>query len=169
MPLMEAMACGLPAIATDWGAHQEFVHAGNAYPLAVRGTVPAVAKCPYYEGFSWADPDPGHLRRLMRQVYENQEEARRRGLAAACEMAERWTWPNAARRIIEATNSVYFAGQRLANRFPIGIPETLQAANARTVRAFHTRWYRPENCIVLVVGDVEHSRLVELAKKPLKR
>jgi zinc protease len=30
---------------------------------------------------------------------------------------------------------------------------------------FFDRWYRPENCIVLVVGDVEHDRLVQLAKK----
>jgi len=30
---------------------------------------------------------------------------------------------------------------------------------------FFDRWYRPENCIVLVVGDVQHDRLVELAKK----
>ena len=62
MPLMEAMACGLPSIATDWGAHTEFVHEGIAYPLRIRTTIPAVAKCPYYEGFRWADPDPEHLR-----------------------------------------------------------------------------------------------------------
>ena len=98
MPLMEAMACGLPTIATDWGAHTEFVHEGIAYPLQVRGTIPAVAKCPYYEGFSWADPDPEHLRHLLRHVYENREEARRRGAAAAREMAEKWTWDHSARQ-----------------------------------------------------------------------
>src|SRR6202000_1130351 len=74
MPLMEAMACGVPAIATDWGAHQEFVHPGIAYPLRVRKLVPAVAKCPYYEGFRWAEPDAEHLRFLLRHVYENREE-----------------------------------------------------------------------------------------------
>lgn len=101
MPLMEALACGLPAIATDWGAHQEFFHAGIGYPLRSRGLVPAVAKCPYYEGFSWADPDPEHLRYLLRHVYENRKEARRKGELAAEEMAERWTWDHAARRIVQ--------------------------------------------------------------------
>ena len=99
MPLMEAMACGLPAIATDWGAHTEFVHDGIAYPLRIRKTIPAVAKCPYYEGFSWADPDPEHLRYLLRRVYENREEAKARGAAAAREMADKWTWNRAAAKI----------------------------------------------------------------------
>ena len=101
MPLMEAMACGLPSIATDWGAHTEFVHEGIAYPLRVKGTIPAVAKCPYYEGFSWADPDPDHLRHLLRHVFEHPAEARARGTAAAREMAEKWTWDRSAARISE--------------------------------------------------------------------
>ena len=106
MPLMEALACGLPAIATDWGAHKEFFHDGIGYPLRIRRTVPAVAKCPYYEGFAWADPDPEHLRYLLRFVYESREEARSRGRAAAEEMAERWTWDQAASRIVERLEAV---------------------------------------------------------------
>ena len=100
MPLMEAMACGLPTIATDWGAHTEFAHEGISYPLRIRRTIPAVAKCPYYDGFSWADPDPDHLRFLLRRVYENQEEARAKGASAASEMAKKWTWDHAAARIL---------------------------------------------------------------------
>ncbi len=106
MPLMEAMACGLPAIATDWGAHQEFLNERIAYPLRLQGTIPAVAKCPYYKGYSWADPDPEHLRELLRKVYEDRDEARRRGAAAAEEMAERWTWDNTARILDERLAAV---------------------------------------------------------------
>ena len=106
MPLMEAMACGLPTIATDWGAHRAFVHDRIAYPLAVRGTIPAVAKCPYYSGYSWADPDPEHLRHLLRTVYEGRDEARRRGRAAAREMAEKWSWQATARRIVERLQTI---------------------------------------------------------------
>ena len=32
-------------------------------------------------------------------------------------------------------------------------------------RKFFDRWYRPDNCVVLVVGDVQHSQLVQLAKR----
>ena len=99
MPLMEAMACGLPSIATDWGAHTEFVHSGNSYPLRSRRTIPAVAKCPYYEGFRWADPDPEHLRYLLRHVYEGRDDARRIGAAAGREMAEKWSWEKSAQKI----------------------------------------------------------------------
>ena len=106
MPLMEAMACGLPSIATDWGAHRDFVHDGISYPLRVRGTVPAVAKCPYYEGFAWGDPDPEHLRHLLRHVYENRDEARARGRLAAQEMVERWTWDHAASRIVARLEAI---------------------------------------------------------------
>ena len=33
MPVLEAMACGLPAIATDWSGPADFLHDGVGYPL----------------------------------------------------------------------------------------------------------------------------------------
>lgn len=110
LPLMEAMACGRPAIATDWGAHREFVHDGIAYPLRVRGLVPAVSSNPNYEGFRWADPDPEHLGYLLRHVFEHRDEAREKGMRAASEMAERWTWRRAAERIAARIGEITAAG-----------------------------------------------------------
>jgi zinc protease len=80
-------------------------------------------------------------------------------------LAERRERNGPERRIIEATNEVYFAGQRLANRFPIGTVETLQAATARSVQAFHRRWYRPENAVIVIAGDADPARLAALVEQ----
>ena len=61
MTVLEAMACGLPVIATNWSGYTEFFNAGNGYPVDYR-LVPAEARCPYYAGFQWADPSYEHLR-----------------------------------------------------------------------------------------------------------
>ena len=101
MPVLEAMACGLPAIATGWSALSDFLHEGVGYPLAVKSLVPAIARCPWYEGFEWAQPDVEHLRVLMRSVAEAPEEARRRGAAAAAEVAARYSLEHVAERVKE--------------------------------------------------------------------
>jgi hypothetical protein len=106
MPVIEAMACGLPVIATDWSAHCDFMTEENAYPLPVERLVPAVAKCPYYEGFSWAEPSYRHLRRLMRHVFENRTEASEKGSKASRDVLSGWTWDHAASKIISRLDQI---------------------------------------------------------------
>ena len=101
MPILEAMASGLPAIATDWSAIPDFLHEGVGYPLAVKSLVPARARCPWYDGFEWAEPDVDHLRALMRSVTEDPVEARRRGTAAAAEVAATYSIERAVERVVE--------------------------------------------------------------------
>ncbi len=99
MPVIEAMACGLPVIATDWSAHRDFMTEDVAYPLQVAQLIPAKAKCPYYEGFRWADPDEDHLIHLMRYVVEHQDEAKVKGALASKKVLGAWTWRHAAQQI----------------------------------------------------------------------
>jgi glycosyltransferase involved in cell wall biosynthesis len=99
MPVLEAMACGLPTIATAWSGPADFLHEGVGFPLEVASLVPAETRCPYYEGFEWAQPDFEHLRFLMRQVFSSPDAARRKGLAAAAEVAASRTWEHVASRV----------------------------------------------------------------------
>lgn len=101
MPILEAMACGLPVIATNWSSQADFMTESNSLRLEVESLVPAVAKCPYYDGFRWAQPSYEHLRALMRWVYEHQAEARAIGDRAAQDAARLWSWESAASKMMD--------------------------------------------------------------------
>lgn len=101
MPILEAMACGLPVIATNWSSQVDFMNESNSLRLEVESLIPAVAKCPYYQGFRWAQPSYEHLRYLMRWVFEHQDEARVIGQNAARDAISRWTWRHSTQNMIQ--------------------------------------------------------------------
>ncbi|WP_133365711.1 M16 family metallopeptidase [Qipengyuania sediminis] len=70
-------------------------------------------------------------------------------------LAEKRDNSGPAERTGEQARQTIFAGQLLSRRAPIGTEATLAAATGRSVEAFHRRWYRPENAVVVVVGDVD--------------
>lgn len=80
-------------------------------------------------------------------------------------LAERRDNAGPGRRIQDATRQVFFAGQRLAVRNPIGTIETLEGATPASVRAFHQRWYRPENTVVVLVGDADPRLLAMIVER----
>ncbi|KLI63063.1 peptidase M16 [Aurantiacibacter marinus] len=49
--------------------------------------------------------------------------------------------------------SFLYPGSAVSNRMPIGLTETLQAADGDALRALYQRHYRPENMALVIVGD----------------
>jgi zinc protease len=44
-------------------------------------------------------------------------------------------------------------------RQPIGLKDVIQTVSADTIRGFYQRWYRPENAVVVAVGDLPRAEL----------
>lgn len=80
-------------------------------------------------------------------------------------LAEKRERGGAAERVQDALREVLYAGQPLAERAPIGTDRTLLAARQDAVRAFHARWYRPENTVVVLAGDRPTAELEALVRK----
>lgn len=93
----QAMAVGRPCIAVRFGGHAEFIHDGVAFPLNYR-LVPAGYN--YSGGGVWAEPDLDHAVELMRGVYRNPKECRKRGEAAARQM-HALTWEKSNRALLD--------------------------------------------------------------------
>lgn len=99
LPLIEAMACGIPALYSDWGAQLEFA-AGRGIPVPIVAEVPAAVK----NEESWDQNSPGNfaepnfmeLKRLLREAYSNFEDYKRRALIESEQIRTQFTWENAA-------------------------------------------------------------------------
>ncbi|MDH3330268.1 MAG: insulinase family protein, partial [Desulfobulbaceae bacterium] len=80
-------------------------------------------------------------------------------------LAEKRTRDSVGYRLYKQKTQFFFAGTRVTERLPIGTEETLQKANAELLRHYYDSWYRPENTILIVVGDVNPEIVKELIDK----
>lgn len=80
-------------------------------------------------------------------------------------LAEKRSRDSAAARVSKKQLQFDFAGTLVAERDPIGVEEVLSSANSSLLRSFYDRWYRPENMIVVVVGDLSPQDTVKLLEQ----
>ena len=90
---LEALACQLPVIATDWGPLNDFLSEHNSFPLATNGVVAAEPdEDELVAGHRWAEPNLDQLRNQMRKVFANGKEAARRAEEGRRQVVERFGW-----------------------------------------------------------------------------
>jgi glycosyltransferase involved in cell wall biosynthesis len=101
LPILESMACGVPAIVTRYSAPLDYLDENNSYLIDVAKMVEAHDDDFNIHTGLWAEPDIPHLRRLMRNAFEDRSQLREKGLRARA-TAEQFTWDNSARVALDA-------------------------------------------------------------------
>ncbi|MDE3178151.1 MAG: glycosyltransferase [Acidobacteriota bacterium] len=92
-PFLEALGCGLPVIATGWGGQMDFLNESNSYLIESKLTeVPKDVVVNISAGHRWAQPEEGHLRALMRQVYSHPVEARSKAQRGLEDVRAQYDW-----------------------------------------------------------------------------
>ena len=71
----------------------------------------------------------------------------------------------AGSRLRDQQIPVLFYESKYAERLPIGKPEVLKAFQPDRLRAFYTKWYRPDRMAVVAVGDVDVAEIEALIRK----
>ena len=106
-PFMEAMASGVPVIATRWGAHLEFMNDANSFLIESDGLVAADdPDAPVYAGQRWASPSVSDLVSKLRLVHADPELTRATGTRARRDMVELWPWSRAAEAMAERLREI---------------------------------------------------------------
>lgn len=101
LPLIEAMACGIPAIYSNWGGQLEFAE-GRGIPINIKGEISAGTQLDEY--YSWtkgapgffAEPDFDDLSTKMKEVVKNFTVYKKKALEQSDEIREQFTWEKSA-------------------------------------------------------------------------
>jgi glycosyltransferase involved in cell wall biosynthesis len=81
--MAECMYLGKPVIATAYSGNMDFMDEDNSLLVEYRMVPLHEGDYMYWRGQQWADPNVAHAARLMRQVFDDRDLARRIGANAA--------------------------------------------------------------------------------------
>ena len=98
LPMLEALACGLPVIATAGGAADAFLDDDVAYRVPARRLpLSGVLRGEQLVGDGWwLEPDVAALASTLRHVAANPAEARAKAMLGSQRARRDWTWERAA-------------------------------------------------------------------------
>ena len=108
LSLLKAMSCEKPVITMDRFLPENMCTPDNSY--TVDSTFVAGYEHEYYyysEYMLWIRPVIEELKKKLREVFENQNEAEKKGLRARKGVLDKWTWDYSAKKAVESILDSY--------------------------------------------------------------
>jgi glycosyltransferase involved in cell wall biosynthesis len=127
--MAESMWAAKPVIATSYSGNLDYMTERNSYLVDYRLVPIGPGHAPYPPYGVWAEPDVDHAARLMREVFDEREEALRRGRVAAVD--------------IRASHSPEAAGRIMAERLMLLLGSPVWSSLSRGAHRpgpLHTGW-----------------------------
>ena len=103
LPLIEAMACGTPAIYSNWGGQLEFAE-GKGVPVSISELRPANKEHKDFPG-DYCEPDWDDLKRKMRQAYDYNTAMWIKSVSDSKEIHKKFNWEIIAENASKIINS----------------------------------------------------------------
>jgi glycosyltransferase involved in cell wall biosynthesis len=115
LPALEAIACGIPVLASNHSAHLEFLTvAGEPRPGVelIDGKLELYEKGDsfYYHGFHWFNPSVDDMRKKMRKMYNEYEKYKEAALETSKIIRKEYDWSVSTKRIVERLEEIYKKG-----------------------------------------------------------
>lgn len=106
LTMLEAGACKIPVITTNYGGHLDFLNKQNSTLTDYK-----IVKCPkegqyhfFHPNSLIAEPEIEHVKEMMRHVKNNYDEATKKAELLYAQIKDRYTWTNVADQILKLVN-----------------------------------------------------------------
>ena len=109
LPLFEAGLAGNPVIATNCGGNTEFMTEENSYLVDYQTTFVSGMSSfnPWYLGNQqWAEPNLVEASSIMRYVFDNREEALKKGKLLKKDIVDKYSWEKIADILVERLSNI---------------------------------------------------------------
>ena len=109
LPILEAMACGTPAIVPNLGSARDFCSEQTAFLVPAEEQTYPIDKIGPYELVSdpwWIKTDPHELQKAMRFAYENRQAVQEKGELAAEYVTSNYTWAHTVSAVADRLDAI---------------------------------------------------------------